>query len=71
MIIWGWVGVSTTPNAFMALGQGTESLKGMKIPRETEIVLGMLFGVREASFKRQVLITNDHSLPSARSKVFA
>lgn len=40
MIIWGWVGVSTTPNAFMALGQGTESLKGMKIPRETEIVLG-------------------------------
>lgn len=40
MIIWGWVGVSTTPNAFMALGQGTEFLKGMKIPRETEIVLG-------------------------------
>lgn len=40
MIIWGWVGVSTTPNAFTALGQGTESLKGMKIPRETEIVLG-------------------------------
>lgn len=31
----------------------------------------MLLGVREVSFKRQVLKTNDHSLPSVRSKVFA
>lgn len=40
MLLWEWVGVPTAPDAFLALGQGPESIVGMEISQETEIALG-------------------------------
>lgn len=40
MLLWEWIGVPTAPDAFLALGQGAESIVGMEISRETELALG-------------------------------
>ena len=40
MVIWRWVCILIAPNGFLAIRQGTESVRGIKISPETEISLG-------------------------------
>lgn len=67
LIIWRWVCIPTAPDAFLAMGQGTESVRGIKI--SPEISLGNVACGHRSELQRQVLITtDDHVLSSMRPK---
>lgn len=67
LIIWRWVCIPTAPDALLAMGQGTESVRGIKI--SPEISLGNVAWGHRSELQRQVLITtDDHVLSSMRPK---